>query len=130
MTYEEFVAAWKKLQQVEANDGTPRFTIDELRIAGETREDHAELDVELTIQSLANGPLKVPLGMADAILSDEPRLEVVGATGAAASGGSGADRLSNTSRRRAVSWLGSTGRPSERTKLTLQDRAAVGARRQ
>ncbi len=81
MKYEEFVAAWKKLQNAEAHDGKPRFTIDELRIAGQTRDDHAELDVEVTVKLLTSGPLKVPLGMADAILLEEPRLEVIGVIG-------------------------------------------------
>jgi hypothetical protein len=78
MSYEEFVAAWKKLQHVEADRGEPRFTIDELRINGSARDDRAELNVDLTIQSLAAGPIKVPLGMADAILLEQPRLPAVG----------------------------------------------------
>jgi hypothetical protein len=83
MKYDEFVAAWKKLQDAESHDGRPRFTIDGLRIAGQTRDDHAELAVELTVESLTSGPLKVPLGMADAILLEEPRMEVIGEAGAA-----------------------------------------------
>jgi hypothetical protein len=74
MSYEEFVAAWKTLQNVEAS-AEPRFTIDELRISGNARDDHAELDVELTIQSRETGTLKVPLGMADAILLEPPRFQ-------------------------------------------------------
>ncbi len=84
MSYEEFVAAWKKLQNVEANSAEPRFTIDELRIAGNARDDHAELDVELNIQSRVNGTLKVPLGMADAILLQPPRFKQLEAAAPAA----------------------------------------------
>src|SRR3989304_5962570 len=116
MTYEEFVAAWKKLEHVEANSAEPRFTIDELSITGQARDERAELDVELTIRSLASGPLKVPLGMADAILLEEPRLEVIGDAGPAAAARSfvGYEPPSGGF----VAWL--AGRPDQRHKLSMR----------
>ncbi len=78
MSYEEFVAAWKQLQHVEAGSAEPRFTIGELQVVGEALGDHAQLDVELTIQSRDAGLLKVPLGMAEAILLEQPRLTSIG----------------------------------------------------
>jgi hypothetical protein len=82
MSYEEFVAAWKQTQQVQQRDSEPRFTIEELRIYGAARADNAELEAEVVVRSIAGGPLKVPLGMEDAILLEEPRIEAVGSDGA------------------------------------------------
>ena len=78
MSYEEFVAAWKKIQQVEGHETEPRFTIEDLRIQGETRGDNAELSVEIVVRSIAGGALKIPLGMEQAILLSEPQFETIG----------------------------------------------------
>ena len=57
MTYDEFVAAWKKLQNVESSVAAPRFTIDELSISGQAKDDHAELHVETTVHSFSAAPI-------------------------------------------------------------------------
>lgn len=116
MTYEEFVAAWKQLEHVEAHNAEPRFTIDELRITGAAQDDHAKLDVELTIRSLAGGPLKVPVGMADAILLEEPRLEVIGDAEPAAAAKSFIDYDPQAGG--FVVWI--DGKPQHRCKLSMR----------
>lgn len=74
MTYEEFIAAWKKLEQVEAASDKPRFTIDELRMAGRAVDDHAELEAVVKVRVLADGLVRVPLGMAGGILREQPKV--------------------------------------------------------
>jgi hypothetical protein len=74
MTYEEFIAAWKQLEQVEAASDEPRFTIDELRMAGRAMDDHAELAAMVKVRVLADGLVRVPLGMAGGILREQPKL--------------------------------------------------------
>ncbi len=51
MTYDDFMAAWKKLQSVEAGVAERRFTIDELRVSGQAKDDRAELRVEISIRT-------------------------------------------------------------------------------
>ncbi|MGD9632452.1 MAG: hypothetical protein AB7U97_04170, partial [Pirellulales bacterium] len=82
MSYEEFVAAWKRMQQPGEHEETPRFTIEELQISGTPRGDQIELTADLTIHLVATGPIKVPLGMTDAILAEAPRIEMVNSAGA------------------------------------------------
>ena len=80
MTYDEFVAAWKKLQNVEA--GVARAAVHDRRTArsrGRAKDDRAELHVEVTVRCASAGPIRVPLGMANAILKEQPRWEIVGA---------------------------------------------------
>lgn len=78
MTYEEFVAAWKKLEHVDERANQPRFTIDALEINGDVREDRAEFVIEITVESHVDGAIKLPLGMADAILLEDPHVHRAG----------------------------------------------------
>ncbi len=116
MTYEEFVTAWKQLEVAEAKQNGPRFTIDRLRVSGETRDDRAELEVELTIRTHAGGLLKVPLGMADAILLEEPRLQSIGDVEPAAAAKSFVGYEPEAGG--FVAWL--AGQPSQRHQLTMR----------
>jgi hypothetical protein len=76
MSYEEFVEAWKKSQQIESAPGTaPRYTIEELRVTGRALDGHAEVEVRIDLRTRAAESLQIPLGMAAAILRDEPRWE-------------------------------------------------------
>jgi hypothetical protein len=78
MTYDDFMAAWKKLQRVEAGVAERRFTIDELLVSGRVNDDRAELRVEISVRTSSAVPTKVPLGMAGAILTRQPRWEARG----------------------------------------------------
>ena len=77
MSYEEFVAAWKKLHKVGDEQSGPRFTIEELNVTGRVVDDHAELEAKLTVRPQVAGQLSVPLGMAGTILRERPQ-ETVG----------------------------------------------------
>jgi hypothetical protein len=72
MTYEDFLAAWKKLNQTANPDSQPRFTIDSIKIDGRTHGQRAELKFEAAVHLLAQGPIDVPLGLVGAILQGEP----------------------------------------------------------
>ena len=73
MTYEDFLAAWKKLNQSTTPDSKPRFTIESIKSSGQTHGQRAELKLDFTIHLLADGPIEVPLGLVGAILQGEPR---------------------------------------------------------
>lgn len=73
MTYEDFLAAWKKLNQPQIGENKPAFTIDRLTFKGSTRDQRVELEFEATVHLLADGRATVPLGLAGAILQGEPR---------------------------------------------------------
>jgi hypothetical protein len=75
MSYEEFIAAWKQLEKVESASDEPRFTIDELRMSGRAVDDHAELEAVVKVRVLADGLVRVPLGMAGGILREQPKVE-------------------------------------------------------
>lgn len=75
MSYEEFIAAWKQLEQVERASDEPRFTIDELRMSGRAVDDHAEFEAVVKVRVLADGLVRVPLGMAGGILREQPKVE-------------------------------------------------------
>ena len=72
MTYEDFLAAWKKLNNPANADSQPRFIIETIKIDGQTHGQRAELKLDATIHVLTNGPVNVPLGLADAILQGDP----------------------------------------------------------
>jgi hypothetical protein len=84
MSYEEFVAAWKRLHQAEPRDAKPRYSIEDLQAVGKTRGDQAVLDITVTIRVESPGRVRVPLGMTEAILAEEPRVERLNAATAAA----------------------------------------------
>ena len=73
MTYEDFLAAWKRLQQVDEAERRPRYAIDRVVFKGRAQDRHAELQCEITVRFLTEGPVDVPLGMAEAILQGEAR---------------------------------------------------------
>jgi hypothetical protein len=73
MTYEDFLAAWKRLQQVDGAGRGARFVIDRVTITGHARERHAELQCKITVRLLTDEPVDVPLGMTEAILQGEAR---------------------------------------------------------
>src|SRR5262245_47118744 len=84
MTYDDFVEAWKKSQHIEAQATTRRFTIEELQVEGAAKEEHAELEARITIRPLTSGRISIPLGMATAILRDQPQWETLDQAAAAA----------------------------------------------
>jgi hypothetical protein len=72
MTYEDFLAAWKKLNQT-TNTNQPGFTIESIRFDGFANDHRAEIRFDAVIRTLADGPVDVPLGLVGAILHDEPK---------------------------------------------------------
>jgi hypothetical protein len=77
MTYEDFLAAWKKLNQATNPESRARFTIENIKIDGQTHSQRAELKLQATVHLLADGPVNVPLGLVGAILQGEPRFSFV-----------------------------------------------------
>src|SRR6185436_9941144 len=73
MTYEDFLAAWKKLNQTGTPDSKPRFTIESIKFNGQSHDQRAELKFEATIRLLTDSPVDVPLGLVGAILQGEAR---------------------------------------------------------
>ncbi len=73
MTYEDFLAAWKKLNQPATSEKNPRFTIESIKIGGETHGQRAELRLDFAIHLLADGAVEVPLGLVGAILQEDPQ---------------------------------------------------------
>ncbi len=78
MSYEDFVAAWRESQHLDAAQSQPRYTIENLHIEGRARERRAELEVEVTVRLLADQPVAVPLRLAGAILRAQPEIVVPG----------------------------------------------------
>jgi hypothetical protein len=72
MTYEDFLAAWKKMNEAASPESQPRFSIESIKIAGEARGERAELKFDITVHALATGAIDVPLGLVGAVLDGEP----------------------------------------------------------
>src|SRR5262245_34822364 len=72
-TYEDFLAAWKQLNQTTSPEGQPRFVIENIKIEGQNRGQHADLKVDVTIHLLTSGAVDIPLGLVGAILQGDPR---------------------------------------------------------
>ncbi len=72
MTYEDFLAAWKKLNQPNTADNQPGFTIEAIQFTGRTHGQRAELKFDATVRLISDGPADIPLGLVGAILQGEP----------------------------------------------------------
>jgi hypothetical protein len=72
MKYEDFVAAWKKSQNLQPQSAELHFVIESMKLDGDVRGDHAELVGEIVVRQLVDAQVDVPLGMASAILREEP----------------------------------------------------------
>ncbi len=77
MTYEDFLAAWKKQNNPANVDSQPRFTIESIKVDGQTHGQRADLKLDVTIHLLADGPVNVPLGLVGAILQGDPQFNKV-----------------------------------------------------
>lgn len=75
MTYEDFLAAWKQLNQSQNTENQPAFTVESIDFDGMTFAQRAELQLVARIRLLADGPAVVPLGLVGAILEGQPRIE-------------------------------------------------------
>ena len=80
MTYEDFLAAWKKLNEPEKPQTQLRYTIENLDFNGRVVGQRAELECTATVQLMDDGATEVPLGLVGAILQGEPRFELVSST--------------------------------------------------
>jgi hypothetical protein len=72
MTYEDFVAAWKKSQQPAEPNRRPRYSIESIEIDGREEDGHAALDFTATVQLQKDGPIDVPMGLVGAIVHGQP----------------------------------------------------------
>jgi hypothetical protein len=75
MKYEDFLAAWKASQQLDAPDSQRRFTIDQVQIHGTAKDRYAQFKVDVAVRLLTDKPVVVPLGMAGAILESQPQAD-------------------------------------------------------
>jgi hypothetical protein len=71
MTYEDFLSAWKRLNQPQNQEAQPRYTIERITFSGQANRQRAELKFEAVIHLIADGPTDVPLGLVGAILQGE-----------------------------------------------------------
>jgi hypothetical protein len=124
MTYEDFMAAWKRSQQIETQVAEPRFTIEEVQIYGAAKEDHAELDVTVTIRLITESAVEIPLGMARGILREQPRWKVAAARAAAKKSAEAAKPAGSSYvefvPERGGFVAGLRGEPDEQHRLTLR----------
>jgi hypothetical protein len=74
MTYEDFLKAWKKLNEPATAESQPHFTVERIRVDARAQGQRAELKFEANVHVLADGSIDVPLGLVGAILQGEPRL--------------------------------------------------------
>ncbi len=72
MTYEDFMAAWKQSQNVDAGIRQPRYAIESVEVNGQANEQTAKLKFDVTVRLLTDQPIEVPLGLVDAILQKQP----------------------------------------------------------
>ncbi len=72
MTYEDFLAAWKKLNHAITPESQPRFTIESIKIDGRTQRQRAELKFQAVIRLITDDSVNVPLGLVGAILQGVP----------------------------------------------------------
>ncbi len=61
--YEEFMSFFEQIEQGQAQLIPPGYVIDRLSANGRAREDRAEIDLNLEMTTLQEGPLCVPLGL-------------------------------------------------------------------
>jgi hypothetical protein len=77
MTYEDFLAAWKKLNEPQKSEIQPRYTIESLDFSGRVVGQRAELECVATVQLLTDGATDTPMGLVGAILQGEPHFKAV-----------------------------------------------------
>ncbi len=80
MAYEDFLAAWKNLNQPKELPARASYTIEKLNFDGDVVAQHAELTCEVTVAQVADGPIETPLGLVGSILKGEPRFEKIAST--------------------------------------------------
>ncbi len=73
MTYEDFLEAWKKLQQSVEPETTKRYSIESIKINGVARDGFADLNFVGTVHLLTDERVEVPLGLVGTILQDQPQ---------------------------------------------------------
>jgi len=90
MSYEDFLAAWKKLNQASEAQSQPGYTIESIDFDGLTTGLRADLKLVARIRLHTEGTAVVPLGLVGAILAGQPAIEHEDA-GAAIGGAGGKD---------------------------------------
>lgn len=75
MSYEEFVAAWKRMHQAEIPSGSARFAIEKLQANGTVQNDQVAMNVNVTVRVETADAIQIPLGLSDTIMVEEPRIE-------------------------------------------------------
>lgn len=73
MTYEDFLAAWKKLNEAQASESRPGYAIENLTFTGRVIGQRAELECQVSVHLMEDGSVDVPLGLVGGILQSEPK---------------------------------------------------------
>jgi hypothetical protein len=68
MSYEDFLKAWKQLNQLNDVESQPTFVIESINFDGATIGQRAELRFEAVVRTLAPGRTEIPLGLVGSIL--------------------------------------------------------------
>ncbi len=77
MTYEDFMAAWKRLNQLGTTDEQPSYAIEDMTFRGQVIGQRAELEGRIAVRLIRNGPIRVPLGLVGAIVQGEPKFSAL-----------------------------------------------------
>lgn len=77
MTYEDFLAAWKRLNQLGSADEQPSYAIEDMTFRGQVIGQRAELECRIAVRLIGKGPINVPLGLVGAIVQGEPKFSAV-----------------------------------------------------
>ncbi len=77
MTYEDFMAAWKRLNQPGTADEQPSYAIEDMTFRGQVIGQRAELECRITVRLIGKGPLSLPLGLVGAIVQGEPKFSAL-----------------------------------------------------
>jgi hypothetical protein len=72
-TLEDFVRLYKQQQQLAAEARPPRFQFGKATVTGSVAQSKAELNVEMTIDTTDSDWVRIPLGLAPALLTESPK---------------------------------------------------------
>ena len=74
MSFEDFSRLYKLDKKLTSLNQLPDFELQVLRLTGEARQTVAHFKAALTIRQLADGPIRVPLGLNEVVITDETQL--------------------------------------------------------
>src|SRR5262249_26864031 len=97
----------------------PHFTIESIKIDGQTHGQRAELKLDITIHLLADGSVDVPLGLVGAILAGDPHFAESAKKSDSPSKGTSADKYVDFDPQRGGFVARTSGAAGERQQLSL-----------